>query len=257
MRRLLLTTLIGPVFCTAQVIVDKPIVLTSPLPEERRITGLTHSTEPTDALTAGVSQTGEVHLAQPVAGNAWAVELPALGSDPTDGTYVVVQIPLLVPGPITLDLNGHGPLPILRNGAAIDGEALVEGSMLSVILAGDAFHIMNGGNDRLRDCPAGTVAVSDQFCVEAMEHGAGDYFAAGLACAGSGLRLCSWAEFVAACQRTTELQLTGMINNWEWTSSTSNEDNSGRIAGLNDCTSAGNWMSTGSAPVAFRCCFSR
>lgn len=237
--------------------VDRPVELIGPAPGERRLEGVANSLDPAHAAAAGVAQSGGANLTATIAGNAWDVQLTALGSEPADGTYLVLRVPAASASPITITLNGQGPLPLLWDGAPVTGDALIEGRMLSVVLGNNAFHLLNGTNDRLRECPSGLVAVNEQYCVELNERPPGNYFEAGLACAANGLRLCSWAEFVAACQRGTELQLALMTNSWEWTSSTSNEDNSARIAGLNGCDSAGNWLSTGSAPVAFRCCFTR
>ena len=253
----LLAILVLPGALVAQVNIDHPIELTGVEPGDRRVERLDASTDASDALSASVAQAGAVNTALPLSGNSWSVDLPAFGSEPSTGAHVVVRVPAVSAAPITIQFNGSGPYPVLHEGLPLSGEALVEGSMLSLVLANGAFHVLNGNNDIRRTCPDGTVTVNEQFCIEPTEHGSGDYFQAGLGCASAGLRLCTWAEFVAACDRTLELQLVGMTNSWEWTNNTSNEDNSARIVGLNGCQTAGNWLSTGSAPIGYRCCFTR
>lgn len=238
----------------AQVIVDKAVILDGP---SGRVRGLESSIAPGAALNAETLQTNAAQTASTVAGNTWTIDLPAFGPTPDNGAQLVVEVPMLSDEPVGIILNGNGPLPLLHEGVPMNGTELVAGSLLSIVLANGNFHVLNGSHDLRRACPSGTVLVNDQYCIEPTEHGSGDYFQAGLACAASGLRLCTWAEFVLACDRSLELQLTGMTNSWEWTNNTSNEDNSGRIAGLNSCVSAGNWLSTGSSPIAYRCCYTR
>lgn len=252
-----LAGLLLPGVLCAQLEIDRAVRLIGTGPTDRRIEQLDASTAGPDALTAGVAQSGEVNTALVPAGNEWSIDLPAFGTSPGTGAHVVVRVPAVSASPITVLFNGAGPFPVLHEGQPLTGDALVEGSMLSLVLADGSFHVLNGKSDLRRNCPAGTVTVNAQYCIEPTERGSGDYFQAGLGCASDGLRLCTWAEFVAACDRSLELQLTGMTNSWEWTNNTSNEDNSARIVGLNGCQTAGNWLSTGSAPIAYRCCYTR
>lgn len=239
---------------SAQVLLDKPLLLEG---GGRRIQGIASSTAPAEALNAEVAQGNTAQTALVVSGNMWTIELPAFGAQPTTGAHLVVRVPVVSPAPISITLNGSGPYQVFHEGLPLTGEGLVEGGMLSVVFNAGGFHVLNGPHYSRRTCPTGTVAVSDQFCIETSERGSGDYFQAGLACAGDGLRLCSWGEFVAACGQSSALQLTGMTNNWEWTGSTANEDNCGRVVGLGSCEVAGTWFSTGNGPLAFRCCYTR
>lgn len=244
---------IGLPLC-AQVSVNKPIVLQG---EVRRVEGLAPSTAPAEALTGGIAQQGVVHHATPEAGNNWVVEHNALGQLIPNGAYLVFAVPATDSSAVTIAVNGEGPFPVLHENHPLHGDRLVEGTVLTVVHANGAFHVLNGNADLRRACPSGMVAVNELYCIEPQERGGGDYFQAGLACAAQGRRLCSWGELIAACQRSLSLQLIGMTNNWEWTNSTANEDNVGRIANLNSCESAATWLATGSGPVAYRCCYSR
>ena len=238
----------------AQVDVNMAVILDGPA---GRVQGLESTIAPEAAMNAETIQRNEALTIQGLGGNSWAIELPAFGGAPGNGAQVVVEVPTMSDAPVEIIFNGNGPYPLVREGVPVNGSQLMAGSLLSIVLADGSFHVLNGSHDLRRACPSGTVLVNEQYCIEPTEHGSGDYFQAGLACAASGLRLCTWAEFVVACGRTLELQLSGMTNSWEWTNNTSNEDNSGRIVGLNGCVSAGNWLSTGSGPIAYRCCYTR
>ncbi len=240
-----------------QVRVDKPLELIGVAEMDRQLNGLRSSTDPADVLTAATEQSGLARTALEVTGNLWQVELPAFGAVPVVGSHVVVKVPLTTSGAVSLLLNGAGPYAIMHGGVALDGSSLEEGTMLSLVHDGTAFQVLNGRADAIRSCPTGMVAVNEQYCMETTERPGADFFGAALACAAQDRRLCSWAEFHGACINSLSLGLIGMTNNWEWTNNTSNEDNSGRVVGVNGCTTAGNWISTGNGTVAFRCCASR
>ena len=240
----------------AQVRVDKSLHLLGE-GAERRVSGLAPATEPEQAIDAGTLQHGGSLFAEPTAGNAWAVQLPALGDTPVAGSLIVLRVPEGQTGPINVQVNAAPSLPLFRGGEPVDAADLAPGGLLSVIHTGTTYQVINGSSDVLRTCPPGMVAVNEQFCIETVERTPSDFFEAAVTCASSGRRLCSWAEFYTACTRELALGLATMTNNWEWTNNTSNEDNSARIVGLNGCITAANWMSTGSSDIAHRCCYTR
>jgi hypothetical protein len=98
--------------------------------------------------------------------------------------------------------------------------------------------------------------VNEQFCIEPANRPAALLDAASVSCANLGRRICSWAEFHAACARQGELGVSTTSNDWEWTNNTANEDLNARVVKLNDCGSAGTRNAvTVAAP--FRCCYTR
>lgn len=242
----------------AQVVTDKPIILVGADPIDRQVAGLPPSTEPQAVLTTAVEQAGTYRTTFPASGNTWSLDLPGLGSAPQAGTHLLVIAPEPVAGSISIVLNGAGPFALLTGpNEAFDGSMVTAGTPLSVVFDGSAFQIMNGANYATRPCAVGTVAVNSMFCVEPIEHPGSDFFEAMTTCHASGLRLCSWGEFVVACQREVELGLVGTTNSWEWTGDASNENGSARIVGVGSCFSAGNALVTGSLDRTFRCCYSR
>ncbi|MEZ4739553.1 MAG: hypothetical protein R2818_09435 [Flavobacteriales bacterium] len=242
---------------SAQVSVDGPILLTGTTNEDRQVTGLPSSTGPDHVLTAGVVQGGAAEYAAAVNGTSWNIDLPAFGTSPSAGTHLIVRAPAPSAGPIQLQLNGSGPYPVLRGLQPMNGTELTEGRLLSLVFDGSAFQVLNGKADQRRDCPTNMVDVNGQFCMELTERGSTDFFTAALNCSAQDRRMCSWSEFHVACLRATELALTGMTNNWEWTNNTANEDNSVRVVGSGSCISAGNGISVGSVPRTYRCCYTR
>ena len=253
----LLHAMLVPLLSMAQLVIDKPIILSSPDPEDHRVQGLMHSVDPLDALTAGTAQNNQVQIGVTTQGDHWSILLPSLESELVNGIHVIVRAPAMDPQPVNIILNGNGPYPLQLEGTTVSAEQIVEGTMISMVFADGIFHILNGHHGMRRACPTDMVAVNGLFCIEPTERPSADLFQAGLNCAANGRRLCTWGEFVGACQRSTELGLTSMTNNWEWTGTTSNEDNCARIAGSNNCTAANSAFSTGSFLWAYRCCFTR
>ena len=254
---LLFLTLILPLVSVAQVRIDHPVELIGTGTTDRQVLGLPGSTEPNAVLTAGTEQRGDARTAIVVAGTNWNLELPGLGTTPAIGTHVVIKAPIPTPGPIALSLNGVALFPLRKGAFVIDGSSVAEGEMLSLVFTGNEFQLINGRSDLRRDCPSGMVAVNAQYCIEPTERPSSDFFQAGLSCASQDRRLCTWGEWYAACQQATALGLVGMINNYEWTNNTSNENNSVRITGQDLCESVGNGLATGSTARPARCCYTR
>ena len=243
---------------SAQVELDRPLVLSSPIDANRQVTGLPVSSAAASVLTATVAQQGTFRNAAPEAGEQWTVSLEALSGPPVAGTHLVLTVPAATTGAVQLIVNGNGPYPLLAGpNSPILGEDIQSGELLSVVMDGNAFHLLNGHVSPRRPCPAGTLEVNDDYCIEPQKHLATDFFSAIDTCTALGLRLCGWGEFLIACQRATELGLLQPTNSWEWTNDASNENNCARIVGAGSCLSAGNALATGSLDRNFRCCYSR
>lgn len=240
-----------------QIHVDKPIVLTGAGQIERQVAGLPDTTTPDAVISAATATSGHYRTVTPQNGNDWSVSLPALGEDaPAAGLHVVVIVPVVSAGPLTVTINGDGPYPIEWNGTPVDGVDLSEGALLSLVLDGTNMQVINGMAQRKRSCPTDMVAVSEQFCIEPVERGASDLFTAFVACGSIGRRLCSWSEFVVACTNASQLGLSGMTSNWEWTNNACNEDGSARIVGAVGCESSTARIGT-QGGTQYRCCSTR
>jgi hypothetical protein len=170
----------------------------------------------------------------------------------------MVLTPSGATGAVSLLVNGHGPYPLVSGiDEPFDPQGIAPGTPLSVILDGTNFHVLNGSTYARKPCPPNTVAVNEQFCIEPNEHPESDFFTAISGCAANGLRLCSWAEFIVACNRRTELGLLNMTNSWEWIDDAVNENGSARMVGANGCGVASAAIVSGSFGRASRCCATR
>jgi len=241
----------------AQVRVDGGVVLTGPGPAERQVLGLPDGVVAGDALTAGVEQAGAYRFTDLVGGPPWEVLGPAGTGAPVPGTHLLLRLPGPVQGPLDVLVNGHGPFPLSdAAGSPIDAAAALPGTVLSLVFDGTVFRDIGGTVDVLRDCPQGMASVGGRSCVEVNERAALDWFAAALACAADGRRLCSWGEFMVACVLGPGQGLQNLTNNWEWTGSTANSNGQARIAGSGNCYAL-NAVATTTPARAFRCCATR
>lgn len=238
----------------AQVRVSGSILLGGADPT---VNGLATSAPADALLPLGLERSGQHRSAQATGTGTWSVDLDALPNGPAAGTALLIIPPDGASGPVTLAINGGPAWPVLRTPQdTLTAEAIPPGSVLHLIHDGGAFHLMNGGQDVDRDCPAGTVMVGGRICTEIEERTAADFETAVLTCAGIGARLCSWGDLVAACRRRIELGLLQMTNDLEWTASTANEDNFVRVAGGTNCEQMGTTASTGTTRT-YRCCLTR
>lgn len=248
--------LLLPLLGSAQVELDRPLVLEGLAPGARQIVGLDSLAAPGKALVAGIEQDGQYRLAAPMPGALWDISVAGLDAVQA-GTQLLVVVPENASGEPMLQVN-QGPAAPVRwgPGTPVDGSLLEAGSALSVVYTGAYWQVLNGTVDRLRECPPGLAQVNELYCIERVQRPAADFATAALACAAQGLRLCTWGEFIAGCQRRTALGLQISSSDWEWTGNSANEENNVRVARFANCTASGHRNMTGPAAPS-RCCFTR
>lgn len=256
-RFILLFVLACPFLVSAQLDMNMPLELTGSTQQQRQLMGLPADAMPTSALSAK-QDLGNTHRSAVAVGNeTWVVSLESLSGAPSAGTHIVITAPNAVSADsVALMVNEAGPYPVMiRPGRPLSGTDLSDGELLSLVFDGSTFQRMNGINHRRRECPAGLVAVNDQYCIEPDERTMESFYDAARICTEAGLRLCTWAEWHSACLLSSGLNLQNMTGNWEYTDDTANEDGTVRVTGVT-CTQATTWLiSNGSQ--AFRCCYTR
>jgi hypothetical protein len=241
----------------AQVLVDRPVVLNGTGPEDRQLTSALPTLDPGAVLVSSTEVEGTLRHVLPAYAATWVIDLPSAPGAPLAGTHLLLRVPAAGAGPVAVLLNGTGPYAVeWTPGEALLGSALQADQELSLVFDGNGFQVIGGLTRALRNCPAGMVTVNEQFCIEPANRPAALLDAASVTCANLARRICSWAEFHAACARQGELGVSTTSNDWEWTNNTANEDLNARVVKLNDCGNAGTRNAvTVAAP--FRCCYTR
>jgi hypothetical protein len=262
MMRLLLSLTLTWSFvhlATAQVAIDSRVVLTGSSEEQRQVLGLPPSLLSGDVLTGAIDRSGALSFAAATTSDpqTWLASIEGLGESIVPGTHVLIEVPENSGGPITLNINGSGAIPVVfRGGTALSGGHYEVGHLLSLVHDGASFQIMNGSVHRRRDCPPEMVQVNESFCIDVNEQQTPlIFFDAVLFCMEQNKRMCTWGEWHVACTQRTALGLEDMTNNSEWTNNTANMDNAVRMAGP-ACTTAGHYFAE-FGPRDFRCCKQR
>lgn len=241
----------------AQVEVNRSILLEGAASAERQVTGLDTVDLPGAVLAAGVEQAGTFRYNAPAAGAIWNVQLEGL-EQVEAGTHIVVKVPEGNPSEVLVQVNGGNASGLeWEPGVPVDASMLPAGMTLSFVFNGANWQVMNGMDDRVRECPEGMVAVNGQFCIEQAQRSSTNFVVAANACAAASRRLCTWGELVASCPRRQALGLLTPSTNWEWTGNSANETNTVRTFRLTVCNSGGtkNMLSDSLSP--YRCCITR
>jgi hypothetical protein len=237
--------------------VDGSIQLTGSSESMRQVTGLAAPFGNMDALPVFSLRAGVLMTAAAV-DDQWVVELPTSMLPLQPGTALSVIAPEPIAGPVLMAVNDGSSYP-LRYASTVDlmGTSISPGTILSLVFDGSVFQVTSRPSYERADCPTGTVPVGEHYCMDTMLTGpATDLFLAARACGDRGMRLCTWAEFIAGCDRRLELGIS-VLGEYEWVNSTCNEDGFARVAGLTSCASTGCTAATGGTPRPFRCCTER
>jgi hypothetical protein len=243
---------------SAQVKVDKPIVLTGADADLKQVHGIGAWMEETDAINAETELAGTHRYTTPVSGSTLDIDLQSIEGEPIVGTQLLVRTPDdPLTGPIQITVNGQGPYPLTFAPAdPVDGSYIPPATIISIIYTGSEFQLVHGRATLRRPCPDGMVAVNDQFCIQTERDPVlMEFFPSITACNSIGARLCTWGEYYAACSQATDLGISAMPSGWEWTNQTANEDGNVRVVGNTSCFQASTSQPT--TPRYYRCCYSR
>jgi VCBS repeat-containing protein len=244
--------------CAGQVLVDKPIILEGPTQAERRVVDISDAGSATDALNARSLQFGAYGHAAVSGGSAWQASLSPAVSALTAGLRFTLHVQDGNTGPVTLTVDGLGPVDVLKDGdLPLAAGDVGPGERVSVVYDGTAFQLISARRIDRKPCPSGTLAVGELFCIELQEHDSTDFATAAIACGSQNMQLCTWGQWYVACNRATELGLQNMVGNWEWTNSPANSDGQVRVVGEASCTQAAVTNGWDVESRFFHCCFRR
>lgn len=253
MRRVLLSiTLLTATASLAQVELTTPLVLTGP-EGQRAVHGLSDPSDPTALVNVGWAVSGEATWAQAAMVGDTVVLAQSLAGTVAEGQLLHFVLPV----DLTPDLHiryGNSPALPWRRG---DDEPLPLGGLA----AGTVCEVLHYGGRYLltgpafRSCPTQAIAVNDRFCIDVDEGAVTAMPEAVAICTAKGGRLCSWGEYVAACN--TRPELTGMFNNWEWADDTANHTHTFGQVGRQTCMSQRSANASPNNHGAVRCCYTR
>lgn len=170
---------------------------------------------------------------------------------PQEGLIIFVLTNGTNKGNATLSFNNLNYPITKNNGRQLDSLDLINGKVHVLMKKNNQFILMN---PERQACPSGFVQVNTSYCIEQDERTANFYNAMNY-CENRGARICSWSEWVFACQNRTALGLLRMTNNWEWVNTGQNEPTDAKGVGSTTCERTTHQAHTATT-IRYRCCFS-
>jgi hypothetical protein len=241
----------------AQWTVPTTIQLDGPNEADRQVQGLAAPTQPTDGANTLADRSATVSIANVIGINELTMSLTPAPSALLPGTRIIVKPAAANTGAVTLDVNGLGPIPVLKNVISpLDSADLQPGIPVQVIYDGAVFQTVT---QLYPACPLGTKAVGRTVCIENNSREPASWYAANVLCTNAGMRLCGFTEWIQACLQSDNI--FGTIVNYEWVDEAANSTNLAKLMGINeftlapDCRAGGHRIPT--SPQRFRCCYDR
>jgi hypothetical protein len=245
----------------AQLNLNVPLVLDGGDPQVRQVTGLSDPTDHGDAVSLGAARASVVNTVVVVGTDQLAGDLtPA----PT-GYSIGMVVTLISSSPnaegATLDLNGLGPIPIVRAGGVPLGQGMFQpGIPARLTFDGSRFQVISGTG---LPCMTGYSVASDRYCIADQPLPAATFFDAITTCADQGSRLCTISEWSHACRSIPGFFAT--VTEAEWVDHAANNNTGAKLVGFgidggegglgSGCEYGGQVVPT--TPYRFRCCSNR
>lgn len=245
----------------AQLEIPGPVQLQGATSEQRQITGLADPQTLDAAISLGALRATAVSFTQ-VQGTTdlTGTLVPAPDAYTIGMLVTVVPFEANLSSP-TLDLNGLGERPIVkRGGLPLDSADMLPGIPARLVYDGDQFQLISSS---ALPCPVRAVPVGREYCIETDASNATTFYAANLACAAKGDRLCTLSEWAHACYAIPSF--LGTVTTAEWVDHAANNTDGAKLAGagndgVNDAPGTGCHFGAQSSPYTpyrYRCCSHR
>lgn len=246
--------------CFGQWDVPVRLILDGPAPEDRQVTGLADPTSTDAGMSVDAYRRHVVSSAQSTGGSTLVAVLdpPATSYDAGMSIYLTLSS-FNSPG-CSIRLNDLEDKPVVKwGGLPLDSADLIPNVPNRFVYDGERFQYMGAV---LIPCPSGYSIGNNNFCIEDNVRPAATFYQAASTCRQQGGRLCSFADWLFACPRLFESQLT---TDAEWVDSAANSANTAKTVGYGSngtttdlgigCQRGTNRSPTLEAP--FRCCTTR
>ena len=250
-----------PPSAMGQLVVPGPIVLDGPEAVDRQVNGLGTATDPDEALSVGSVRALEASSGSAtLSGTVWEVSIGNGGAPPVVGMVLTIVPDTPNPASIALNVNGSGPYAVLGwRGDELDSACFLTGIPIRLVFTGEHYLVL----DEIRStCPTGYLTYAIGTCIEQLPRSALNFFDASSDCLATGGRLCTFAEWTAACTMIAGFMDT--VDQIEWIDHASNSANYAKIIGIGDdgvsgsgtgCNYGGLRLPTTNAK--YRCCIER
>lgn len=235
----------------AQATLDVPVVITGE-GTERAVLDVALP----EALHAGISVEaavlGSAHWSViSVNGDTLTLTTTPAETEDRSGLLLRGTVPVLPAARLYARIDGSPARPLIhRDGTLVHGAELRYGSVVEVLTSADT-HLLTSSSSS--SCPPGSIPLNTTTCVDrGVSSTTHTFYQAATACSIRGGKLCTWDEYIAACN-LLGASLDGLFNDWEWINDTSNHthtvDQSGRTTCMSKRAASPNTLG------ATRCCY--
>lgn len=145
----------------------------------------------------------------------------------TIGMYFNLQFTSANSGNLYLKIDQLPPVQLLdnlQNPLAADNYTPFE--IITVVFDGSHFVSLTVPKEK---CPTGFTQVNENYCIQTNENTASNFYNAVLTCGNLNAELCSFTDWLNACNNVTTLM--NMTDNYEWVNSASNNTNEFKVMG--------------------------
>jgi hypothetical protein len=227
LRRVLVCCLSGLTLAGhAQLELPGSLSLVGTAPEDKQVSGLMAPLTRDAAVSAEAARNQAVSFST-VSGPVWNVSLTPAPSSYTAGMLITVLPDLPNEAGIQVDVNGLGPRAVVKpGGLPLDTAELRGGAPARLLYDGDRFVVLGS---IYRPCKPGYSPASRSLCVQDSTNESLTFFDAVNYCAQRDARLCSYAEWVASCQRVPGF--LGSLTAIEWVDNAANNMSDAKTVG--------------------------
>lgn len=197
------------------------IILSNPDPEKRKINGVQDPIDLNDAVNLEFFINGKANYGiVSISSDTLSVLLNPTPVSINPGTLINFIAPVSLNGPTKVKINGIPTVFRLTKNAIkeIDSAEIISGQLVTVIFDGSNFQCISSLN---KPCPQNFIKASEEYCIKKTEEDSAYFWKAIKTCGNSNARICNWAEWYYACQKTS-LGILDMVGNYEWIDGTGN-----------------------------------
>lgn len=248
---------LAPLFGRGQWEVPVRVALTGPTVNERQVTGLAAPQEGTDGVSLEAAREQRVSYATASGQNALSASLNPAPSGLSTGLTLTLVPAMANTGPVTLDLNGQGTAPVVKHvSQPLDSADLRPGVPVTLAWDGAAFQVLTQLHG---SCPPGSTPISPDACIDVTSSDTVNFYTANVRCANANGRLCTFSEWIHACQR--DPAFLGTVLNYEWVDHAANDANKAKAMGIDGATlqpsCQGGGLRVPTGLYSYRCCYDR
>jgi len=219
--------MLANIVALAQWDIPTRVILDGPTDADRQITGLADPLSTDAAISAEAVRSGAATRTLTTGSDILIGGLTPALDQYTIGLVVTIVPEMPNDSAATLNLNGLGERPLVRaSGEVLQRADLFAGIPARFIYDGSQFRLL--GNAYL-PCPEGFHVGGREFCVEDSSRAPMSFYEAVRTCASQDSRLCTYSEWVRACENGTGFLAT--VADFEWVDDAANTTNGAKRVG--------------------------